>query len=183
MKTLTLTTSILVVLLLAAGGGAMASTRQAGGTITGVVKYVGVPPSPKQIVITKDQEVCGRKPHFDQSLIVGKDGAIANAVVFIRDIKAAPKPETLDFVQKGCQYHPHVLAFPAGSTIKIINDDGILHNIRTHSVRNPPINIAQPGFEKVVSVRIRQPELIRSTVTSTTGCEPGGIRWPTPISP
>lgn len=105
--------------------------------------------------------MCGLTPHYDQSLIVAKNGAIENAVVFIKNVKAGMKPQTLDFVQKGCQYEPHVLAFPAGSTIQIKNADGILHTIHTHSVKNPPINIAQPGFEKMVSVTIREPELIR----------------------
>ena len=82
-------------------------------------------------------------------------------VVYIADAKAEAKPETVDFDQKGCDYVPHVLAFPAGSTVKIKNDDGILHNIHTYSNDNPSINIAQPKFKKVVDVTVAKPELIK----------------------
>lgn len=142
--------------------GALAA-RADDGSITGTVKYGGTAPKPKSIEITKDKEVCGLKPHFEEDLMVGSDGGIANAVVYIADAKAAPKPETLDFDQKGCDYVPHVLAFPAGSTIKIKNDDGILHNIHTYSTANPSINIAQPKFKKVVDVTVEKPELIKVT--------------------
>jgi plastocyanin len=136
------------------------SAHADGGSITGTIKYDGSAPKPKSVEISKDKEVCGLKPHFEEDLIVGSDGGIANAIVYIADAKAAPTPETVDFDQKGCDYLPHVLAFPAGSTVKIKNDDGILHNIHTYSTKNPTINIAQP---KLVDVKVDQPELIRVT--------------------
>lgn len=136
-----------------------------GGTITGSVDYVGTPPKPELIDITKDKDVCGKEPHYDESLMVGKGGGIANAVVFIADITRgdAAKPTTVTFDQKGCMYEPHVLAFNAGSKIRILNSDGILHNIHTYSKINPPINYAQPGFKKTMDVIIKDPELIRVT--------------------
>jgi Polysaccharide lyase family 4, domain II len=159
MKRLILPIMAAAVILFAVG--VRASTSEADGTIKGTVEYLGVVPRPEQVQITKDQEVCGLKAHYKESLIVGQGGGISNVVVFIKDLNVPSKAETLDFVQKGCQYHPHVLAFRAGSTIKIINADGILHSIHTHSIKNPPINIAQPGFEKVVTVQILKPELIK----------------------
>ena len=146
----------------AISAGAM-TTRADDGSITGTVKYDGSAPKPKSVDISKDKEVCGLKPHFEEDLIVGGDGGIANAIVYIADAKAEAKPETVDFDQKGCDYVPHVLAFPAGSTVKIKNDDGILHNIHTYSNDNPSINIAQPKFKKVVDVTVAKPELIRVT--------------------
>jgi plastocyanin len=69
-----------------------------------------------------------------------------------------PQKVTLD--QKVCEYHPHVLAFPAGSTVDIQNPDGILHNVHSYSKVNTPFNIAQPKFKKTVSVKIDKPEVI-----------------------
>src|SRR5487761_1351678 len=80
----------------------------AGGTITGTVKYDGTAPTAKKVDITKDKDVCGLKPHFDESLIVGKDGGIANAVVIVKGAKGELKPQTVEFDQKGCDYEPHV---------------------------------------------------------------------------
>jgi plastocyanin len=136
------------------------------GKITGVVKYNGVPPRPRELEISKDREVCGTHPLYDQSLVVGKDAGIANAVVAIVEVsKGEPrKPrEDVKFDQKGCEYTPRVIAFPAGSTIGIINSDGILHNIHTESAINPVIDMAQPGFKKIIKVTIEKPEAIKVT--------------------
>lgn len=135
----------------------------ASGTVSGIVKYDGVAPTPKKVEITKDKDVCGAKLHFDESLIVGKNGGIANAVVIIKGAKGDLKPETVKFDQIGCDYVPHVLAFPAGSTVDIINSDGILHNIHTYSKLNPSLDMAQPKFKKVIAQKIEKPEIIPIT--------------------
>jgi hypothetical protein len=134
-----------------------------GGTIAGTVKFVGTPPARELVQITKDREVCGASPHYDQSLIVGADGGIADAVVSVANIeKGAPLVAVrgIKFDQKECEYVPHVLAFPAGSSVDIVNSDGILHSIRTDSKNNPPLDMAQPGFKKVITLSVLHPELI-----------------------
>jgi len=142
--------------LFAYEGGAISN----GGTIEGVVKFNGAPPPAKKIQITKDQGVCGKTKN-DPSLIVSS-GDVENAVVFITDIKkgktVAPIEIKLD--QRNCEYIPHVLAFPAGSTLEVLNSDGILHNIHSFSKQNSPFNYAQPKFKKVLSVKIDKPEII-----------------------
>src|SRR5271163_1991887 len=135
-----------------------------GGTIMGTVKYDGTAPAPKEIAVTKDKEVCGLVKHVDQGLVVGSDGGIANAVVVLTDISkgAEIKPMAAKFDQKGCQYDPHVLAMPVGSTVEVTNSDGILHNIHTYSTKNPPFNMAQPKFKKVIKVEpLTQAEVIK----------------------
>ena len=138
-------------------GGAVAN----GGTIEGTVKFQGTAPAPKEVEITKDKEVCGAAKKFEEHLLVGKDGGLKNAVVMITNIeKGKPMaPGKVAFDQKGCQYIPHVLAFPAGSTVEIKNDDGILHNIHSFSKVNPPFNRAQPKFKKVMEEKFDKPEI------------------------
>lgn len=135
-------------------------TVRNGGVISGRVTFKGEW-KPPTIPVTKDQEVCG-KSKFDPSVIVSKEGGVQNAVVYISGIKKGKKMEprkvTLD--QKGCEYHPHVLAFPAGSTVEIVNPDGILHNIHSYSKKNEVFNIAQPKFKRTLSVTIDKPEII-----------------------
>jgi plastocyanin len=135
-----------------------------GGTISGVVKLAGHAPAPVRLEVTKDLDVCGAHPLYDQSLVVGSGGGIANAVVILDGIsKGEPMIPLKDvkFDQKGCEYIPHVIAFPAGSTIEIINSDGILHNIHSESTINPAIDMAQPGFKKTIDVTIKYPEVIK----------------------
>jgi len=142
-------------------GGAVSN----GGTITGAVKLQGAAPAAKTIEVTKDKEVCGQHELKDQSIVVGSGGGIENAVVSIVGItKGKPMPTDAPVLdQKGCSYVPHVLVFPAGSTVKINNDDGILHNIHTYSTKNAPVNMAQPKFKKTIEAKFDQPEVIRVT--------------------
>ena len=132
-----------------------------GGTISGVVKFAGAAPAPKKLDVSKDKEVCGASAKTDPSLIVSGENLV-NAVVSITDIKSGKKIElkkvTLD--QKVCEYRPHVLAFPAGTTLEINNPDGILHNIHSYSKVNTPFNIAQPKFKKTIEQKIDKPEII-----------------------
>jgi plastocyanin len=140
-----------------------AETVKDGGTISGTVKFDGTPPARKPVEISKDREVCGAVPHYDESLMVDAGSGIANAVVSIPGIaRGAPLTPAKDvkFDQKNCDYRPHVLAFPAGSTVDIINSDGILHSVRTESKRNPPLDMAQPAFKRVMVVSLKYPELI-----------------------
>ncbi len=139
------------------------SAIAAGGTISGTVKFDGPPPKPKTLEITKDKEVCGLKPHYNEDLVVGDGGGIENAVVVVKGAKGDMKPGSVTFDQKGCRYEPHVLAFEAGSTVKIMNDDGILHNIHTYSTVNPSFNAAQPKFKKEMDKVIEKPEVIKVT--------------------
>jgi hypothetical protein len=137
-----------------------------GGMISGLVKYGGALPIPPPLAITKDREVCGAAPVYDQSLVVGRDRGVANAVVTITDVaRGEPlNPEaTVQFDQKRCQYIPHVAVFSAGSTVLILNSDGILHNIHTESTVNPVIDLAQPGFKKQIRVIVEKPEIIKVT--------------------
>jgi len=142
-------------------GASLASA--AGGTISGTVKYDGTPPVPRKVEVTKDKDVCALHPHFEEDLLVDSGGGIANAVVIVKGAKGDMKPGDVKFEQKGCDYVPHVLAFPAGSTVDIINADGILHNIHTYSTKNPPFNMAQPKFKKVIQRKVDQPEVIKIT--------------------
>lgn len=132
-----------------------------GGSISGTVKFKGTASAPKKLDVGKDKEVCAKTPKMDQTLVVN-GGNLANAVITITDIQKGKKIEvkkvTLD--QNGCEYHPHVLAFPAGSTIEILNPDGILHNIHSYSKVNSPFNQAQPKFKKTLDVKIEKPEAV-----------------------
>ena len=138
---------------------------QNGGVITGLVKFVGPVPSPKQIKVTRDQKICGTRPRPSEALIVSADGGIKNVVVSIENIsKGKPQPaleENPKFVQERCWFSPHVLLIPAGSTIDVLNHDKVMHNIRTVSKINPIINKAHPSFKKRLRFKLSKPELIK----------------------
>src|ERR1700676_2261558 len=88
----TATAAAVVLLMLATTARAYeAETVKDGGTISGKVKFDGKPPARKPVEISKDREVCGAVPHYDESLVVDAGGGIANAVVSIPGVaKGAP---------------------------------------------------------------------------------------------
>src|SRR3990172_2695891 len=143
--------------LLAYDGGAVSD----GGSVSGVVKFKGAAPAPKKLEITKDKEVCAKSGKTDPSLIVS-GGNLVNAVVSFTDIKKGKKmePQKVKLDQNGCEYKPHVLAMAAGSSVDILNPDGILHNVHSYSKANSPFNMAQPKFKKTITVKVDKPEVI-----------------------
>ncbi len=159
--------SAFLVLLLGAGAAFayQSQTVANGGTISGTIRFSGPVSQPHQLEVSKDRDACAAKPIYDQSLVVGKDGGLANVVVTLPDLDKgeAIQPATVIFDQLGCEYVPHVVAFPVGSTIEVINSDGILHSIHTESTANPPLDMAQPGFKKKIRITIEKPEAIKVT--------------------
>jgi len=136
-----------------------------GGTLSGTVTYDGTPPAAAKIEVTKDPEVCGKesKEKVNPVLLVGAGGGIANVVVTVKAAKGkkleVPATNPV-FDQKTCEFHPHVLVFPAGSTVDVKNSDGILHNIHTTATINPSQNQAQPKFKPVIQLKVEKPETI-----------------------
>ena len=98
-------------------------------------------------------------------LILGSGNTMANIMVWVsKGLPAgktypAPKtPVTLD--QKGCQYVPHVMGIMVGQPYRILNSDGILHNIHTLPKINPAFNRGQPATVKEMSTTFAKPEAI-----------------------
>jgi hypothetical protein len=135
-----------------------------GATITGTVTFDGTPPPPKAFKVTKDPEKCGTEQALE-ALVVGEDKGVRYVVVSM--VKAPPgKLEIpaggVELDQQGCRFTPHVVLLPAGAELVVRNSDGIAHNLHTFSKDNPPLNKAQPGFTKTMSIRtIKKPETIK----------------------
>lgn len=130
------------------------------GTIVGEVKFAGVPPVSKRIVVNKDQEACGEFKDSEE-LVVGADRGIKWAVVSLNFQPMEMRWEGTELNQARCQFYPHVRLIPAGSKLKILNPDGVLHNFHSQSAANPSINKAQPKFKKTMEVSFAKPETFR----------------------
>jgi plastocyanin len=73
--------------------------------------------------------------------------------------KTYPVPKTpavLD--QNGCQYKPHVMALMAGQPYKILNSDGIVHNVHALPKINTPFNKPMPATVKEATVTFPKAE-------------------------
>lgn len=94
--------------------------------------------------------------------MVNERGEVQYAVVQLANIRKGKAIEEVTPVldQEGCEYKPHILAVPVGTTVEIRNSDGILHNIHTFSKKNKPFNRAQPKYLKKITQTFKEPELI-----------------------
>jgi len=150
------------------GGTTKAKTNvlavPANGSVTGTVKYAGKAPAKTKLPVTKDTEVCGKEEHFDESLVVGANGGIKDVIVSITGVTGGKPLSALgsDFVidQKGCRYNPHVSIAPVKTPIRVLNPDGILHNVHSYSTKNKEFNMSQPKFLKEKKITYDFAELV-----------------------
>ncbi len=139
----------------------------AAATITGTITFAGKAPALKPLAMDADP-ACAKMhkaPVPGEMLILGSGNTMANIMVWVsKGLPAgktypAPKtPVTLD--QKGCQYVPHVMGIMVGQPYRILNSDGILHNIHTLPKVNPAFNRGQPATVKEMSTSFPKPEAI-----------------------
>lgn len=134
---------------------------EGGGAITGKVLFKGTPPAPKKLEVTKDAAKCGAES-VAEDLVVGPDGGIRWAVLSLDGASAAGKKPaaTGALDQHGCRFVPHVVVVPKGEEFSVLNSDGILHNVHTHSEKNAAINSAQPGFKKEIKLKFGASEIV-----------------------
>lgn len=139
----------------------------AASTITGTVTFDGKAPTLKPIAMDADP-VCAKKhsgPVANEMLVLGSGNTMGNIMVWVSKGlptgKTWPVPSTpvvLD--QNGCQYKPHVMGIMVGQAYKILNSDGVLHNIHTLPTVNPAFNRAMPPTLKEASTVFEKPEAV-----------------------
>ncbi|MBM3289614.1 MAG: TonB-dependent receptor [Candidatus Hydrogenedentes bacterium] len=122
------------------------------GSITGTVKFEGAPPALKPLDTSADP-VCAAKhkdkPLENEVLVLGPGQTMGN--VLVRVSKGAPAKETpvptdpVILTQEGCRYAPHVFAIRVGQPLKVLNPDGILHNVHSLPKANTAVNKAMPA--------------------------------------
>jgi len=138
----------------------------AASTITGTVTFAGKAPVLRPISM-EAEAVChkkhGGKPAPNESLVLGTGNTMGNIMVWVsKGLPAgktwpAPKaPVVLD--QDGCEYKPHVMGIMVGQEYRILNSDGILHNIHTLPKINTSFNRGQPATVKEMTTTFPKPE-------------------------
>ena len=138
----------------------------AASTVTGTVTFAGTVPNLKPLAMNADP-ACAKKhsgPVPNEMLVLGPGNTMGNIMVYVSKGLPAGKtwpviktPAVLD--QKGCVYLPHVQGIMVGQQYRILNSDGILHNVHTL----PKIN---RGFNKPM------PPTMKETTTSFDKEEP-----------
>jgi plastocyanin len=110
--------------------------------------------------------MCARKhssPVPSELLVLGSGNTMGNIMVYVSKGLPAGKtypvpqtPVTLD--QNGCQYKPHVMGIMVGQPYKILNSDGLAHNVHTLPKLNRQFNQSMPGNVKEATTKFDKPE-------------------------
>jgi plastocyanin len=138
----------------------------AASSITGTITFDGKVPTLRPLTMDADP-VCAKKhagkPVPNESLALGGGNTMGNIMVWVsKGLPAgktwpAPKdPVVLD--QNGCQYKPHVMGIMVGQAYKILNSDGILHNIHTLPKINKSFNQGMTPTMKEATTTFAKPE-------------------------
>jgi plastocyanin len=138
----------------------------AASTITGSVVFAGKPPALRPLDMNAEP-IChkkhGGKPGPNEALVLGSGNAMGNIMVWVSKGlpagKTWPAPKTAVVLdQDGCTYKPHVMGIMVGQPYRILNSDGILHNIHTLPKINPAFNRGQPATVKEMTTSFPKPE-------------------------
>ena len=136
-------------------------------SITGTVTFSGTAPTLPALAMDADP-ACAKKhsgPVPSEMLALGSGNTMGNVMVWVskglpagKTLPAPTTPVVID--QNGCQYKPHVMGIMVGQPYKILNSDGVLHNIHTLPKVNTAFNRAMPATVKEVTTTFNKPEAI-----------------------
>jgi plastocyanin len=148
------------------GSGVAITVSPAASSVTGTVIFEGKVPNLPPLAMDADP-VCAKKhpkPVPAEMLVLGSGNTMANIMVYVtkglpaKTWPAPATPVTLD--QVGCLYKPHVMGIMVGQPYRILNSDGVLHNIHTLPKVNPMFNSAMPASRKELTTKFDKPEAI-----------------------
>jgi hypothetical protein len=134
-----------------------------GGTLAGVVRFVGKAVSLEPMPVRRHHEVCGDEQPSD-ALVVGLDRGVTGGVVFVHGVtqgKKSPSDVVLD--SRHCAFAPRVVATTAGARAKVKNSDPIVHSARGLLGKTTVFHVAIPGKDQEVDItrRLTRPGVVR----------------------
>ncbi len=136
------------------------------GTVTGTIKLDGMAPKPKKINMAAEPN-CAKAhegmPAETEDVVPGDNGMLENVVVYLKgdfsQYSFPPNTTPQEIDQKGCQYHPHVLALQTGEPLQVVNSDQTTHNIHPVPKDNREWNESQPPGAPAINQSFARPEV------------------------
>lgn len=144
----------------------IASGSSFAGDVTGKISWDGQVPGRKELKMQADP-VCASKHTgkvLSDKVVVNDNKTLLNVFVYVskglegKKFDVPAEAAVLD--QVGCIYTPKVLGVMAGQKIKVLNNDGTLHNVHPKPKVNKEFNLAMPKFMKMKEITLEQPEVM-----------------------
>jgi hypothetical protein len=122
------------------------------GNLTGRIVYDGDARTPPAITITKDADCFQGAKLVDEPLLVGKDGGVANVVVYVRSkgVDVHPDYENLPETSikldnhKG-RFEPRIVTFDLKQPLVVSNSDACAHNSNCQPLGDTGFNPLLPS--------------------------------------
>jgi hypothetical protein len=140
------------------------------GRLSGSVRYTGPILDVPKILVTKDSNICGEGFREPKAMRVAENGALADAVIQIRNINRGkawePVFDEARIYQIDCSFQPYVQIIRDTADVYVVNFDPILHNIHAYEVyegtRRSMFNFSQPnaGQEDRIPLSLRRGHLL-----------------------
>jgi plastocyanin len=135
-----------------------------GGTIEGVVRYIGKAPPPRRIQVVKDHATCDQRPKEEHLIRYGAAATVAEAVVYLANLREgkgfAPRDKAPLIDQRTCTFRPHVQAVRVNEPVEILNSDPVAHNINASQRIYTLFNILQPQQNMRATQTFDKPGLV-----------------------
>lgn len=136
------------------------------GTVRGRILFSGKAPARRKVNMEEDP-LCAKlhkTPLYDNTVDVGKKGAVANAFIYIKKglegktFEPPSEPVTID--QHGCWFEPRVIGMQTGQALKAVNSDPVTHNIHPRAKVNREWNQNQPEGAEAAIRKFSLPEVM-----------------------
>jgi plastocyanin len=139
----------------------------AAGAVTGAITFAGAKPARQAISMEADegcQKANAGKRIYDEAVLVGRNGGLANAFVYIQagleGKKFEPNTQAVVLDQHGCIFVPRIIGIRAGQTLDLNNGDAVSHNIHPMPANNREWNQEQAPQAPTVEHRFARPEIM-----------------------
>lgn len=128
-------------------------------------------PKLSPVSVRMDQAVCG-KSRIPNSLTIGRHGEVLDVVVWVEGARVLgwPTSDSNDSQATGdsgptlylrnCEIQPPVLMTQPKESVRIINQDPVLHSLRAQGKKNFPVFRAHPPNLAVSLMRFDEPEIV-----------------------
>jgi plastocyanin len=136
-------------------------------SVHGRIVFVGEKPPQKAISMEADaacQQAHQGKKVYEESVVTGNGGGLANAFVYIKaglegKNFEAPK-EPVQIVQHGCKFEPRAIGVQAGQNVDVKNADPVSHNFHAMPSNNRDWDQQQSPGAADMEHRFPRPEIM-----------------------
>jgi hypothetical protein len=166
---------LLMLAVIVAFTATLAGAENGQGTISGMVRLVGPPPSIPTVLPQMDFDMCGSVARPTQSLLLGSNQTVRNVIVYLAGYaQNNPSNGTNGAIivdQRDCEFVPRIQIARSGVPLILKNSDPILHVVRIDLMSSTNgsrtlLRTATPyaGYEKLYQLaNFHEPTLLQLT--------------------